>query len=76
MSTDKTFAHECVEEQIGWPTFGAPTNGWMRQALAILGIETRGIELSDEKLVRMCNERGLPVRVTSTYVREEIKNDR
>lgn len=57
----KTMEQEIVEATIGhWPTTNAPTVGYMRHALEVLGIPTRGQDLKPTELLRMCQEAGLP----------------
>lgn len=56
----KSLQREIVEDVVGsWPATGAGTDGWMRSALAALGIETRGQALSSRDLLALCHENGL-----------------
>lgn len=55
----KSLQREIVEATIGmWPKH-APTNGYMRHALEVIGIPTRGVPMTDTQLLRLCQENGL-----------------
>lgn len=54
-----TLQREIVEATIGnWPT-AQPTDGYMRSALDVLGVHTRGQAMTSADLLRLCRANGL-----------------